>query len=300
MLVAGYSFGGGSRGALSGPGSDSTIQSKLDSPSNIVAMLQVRVISAVAFGSFAALASILPKISDAQNGSGMESVPLGSLSILEAAKQSVGRGKAYEERGDLVDAFQEYEAVIAKAEELPAVSRTYEVKVTEAGAHLDAARARIAYASTLTNSLQLTEQNAALISRHLRAVPDLIVSAARDGATPESRVFACRAYKLLAEGAFITGVTNRSAKDLESAQGACERVAGCDPSSRAHAQQMISYTKGVEREITHSPVSADNVAKIVSKFAGVAVPKGGSFLAAAIDIGYDFYKQRKKAPNPGF
>src|SRR5260370_11680485 len=113
-------------------------------------MLHTRVVSAVAL-MFGAFVAILPKISDAQNDAGTESGPLGSLAFLSAAKQSVARAKTFEERKDLVSAFQEYEAVIAKAEELPAVSRTYEVKVTEAGAHLDAARARIAYASTLTN-----------------------------------------------------------------------------------------------------------------------------------------------------
>ncbi len=211
------------------------------------------------------------------------------------------KGKAEEARAKTgLESIQANEEIVAEANTLsPGSFHTYGYDMVVAGAHLDAARERISYGASLANNLSLTEQNKKIILDHLHAVPALVVDAANraSGSVPLEH-FRCQAYKMLASGAFFQGVTANSARDLQLAVGAFEKVSACDPASKREASKMISYIKGVEREMSHAPFRADNVVKVASKFIGLALPGYGSYLAAGLDFGYGFYKERKKAPEP--
>lgn len=222
--------------------------------------------------------------------------------FFDEAKKSLSRAREFESNHALFDAVQEYEDLIASSEKVSAMAKLmhgYEYNVVLAGAHLDAARTRMAYGVSFNKNLDLTEQNRVRIENHLKAVPSLVLAATQAASgRPEYEKSRCNAYKLLADGQFLTGMIDLSSKDLLGAIEAYKKVAACDPESASQAQAMISYTKSVEADISKKILRADNVAKVVSKFVSLSVPKVGSYLSMAIDLGYDFYKEKKKVPSP--
>jgi hypothetical protein len=219
--------------------------------------------------------------------------------FLDDAKRSLARARNFESKQAILDAVREYEGLIGRSEELPAqLKHSYEFYVVLAGAHLDAARTRVSHASSLTKSLDLTEQNQARISDHLKAVPSLVVAARDAPGVPELAKFRCDAYKLLAHGMFLTGTVNLDSKHLLLAIDTYKKVALCDKESGSQAQAMISYTKSVENDVSKKILRANNVAKVISKSLSISVPRVGSYLSMAIDLGYEFYKEKKKAPIP--
>jgi hypothetical protein len=227
---------------------------------------------------------------------------LSEVRFLDEAKKSLGRAREFESKHALFDAVQEYEDLIASSGKLSATANLmhgYEYYVVLAGAHLDAARTRMAYGVSFNKNLDLTEQNRVRIENHLRAVPNLVVEARQSVAgRPGYEKSLCSAYKLLAYGQFLTGMIDLTSKDLLGAIETYKKVAACDPESAPQAQAMISYTKSVEADISKKTLRADNVAKVVSKFVSVSVPKVGSYLSMAIDLGYESYKEKKKSPSP--
>ena len=193
-----------------------------------------------------------------------------------------------------------FEEITTKgAQTSPQLEHTYEFQVALAGAHLDAARLRLKYGASLGSDLKLVEQNRALAVDHLNAVPSLVVAAAHEArGTLDRDKFVCQAKKLLAEGQFLMGMSNRSVRDLRSAAEIYEKVSECDPNSRAHAREMVAYIKSVDHEMSHSIMSSDNIMKVVTKFVAISVPKYGGYLSGAVDLGYEFLKEKKIAPNP--
>lgn len=261
----------------------------------------IRFVRSVAASSCVALAIATAA---AQNTPARKKLPLFSAVsegiFLDDARAMAEKGRSFENQDRIFEAIRVFEEISTRgAQTSPQLEHTYEFQVALVGAHLDAARLRLKYGASLGSDLKLVEQNRALAVDHLNAVPSLVVAASREArGEPDQDKFICQARKLLAEGQFLMGMSNRSVKDLRSAAQSYEKVSECDPSTRAHAREMVAYIKSVDREMSHSLMSADNIMKIVTKFVAISVPKYGSYLSQAVDLGYEFYKEKKTAPNP--
>jgi hypothetical protein len=217
---------------------------------------------------------------------------LSEAMFLQKAAGSSERAKALEKQNDRLGAVQEYERLIEESAGLsPDLQHTYEFYMVVAGAHLDAARARMDYSVTLSDQ-KLREQNQTYISRHLKQVPALVI-AAKDVATAGDQHFVCEAYKLLGSGRCLLGIVNQSSPDLLSAIEALKHVETCDPSVAAQTREMISYAKRLEADISNRIFRADNIAKMFSKIVSISVPKVGGYLAGALDIAWDSHKEKE-------
>jgi hypothetical protein len=231
------------------------------------------------------------------NAQEQERVPLFQNTVeipfLEEAKGSSDRAIAMETQHSYLQAAQQYEAEISRAQQSEILSTSYSVTLVLATAHLDAARVRIKYAGTLKD-LGLHEQNQSLITQHLAQIPDLVVAAAKKvdpGVSLDK--FKCRAYELLGHGSFLQGSVNRSAPDIETAIRAYERTLPCDPEAAPRTKQIIDYLKSVRRDMF---ISTDSIEKAVSKVVSLSFGKWGNFVSVAVDIGYEYVKAHPRTP----
>ncbi len=222
-----------------------------------------------------------------------------TLQFVDLAAAKVKRAQALAGRSSF-EAIGEYEALITTGESLPESGRRfYEFDVVMAGAHLEAARLRLAYGAGLKGDLRSIEQNKAIILLHTDKVPAYVVEAMRRAVeSGGAEVFRCQAMKMLGEGQVVRGLAADSASDLHSAVETYEKVAACDPESRKDARAMISYIKGVERDLSAGLLHPDNMVKVATRLIEVSVPKLGNFLSVGIDLAYRFYKNSRRLPAP--
>lgn len=241
-----------------------------------------------------------PGLAEAQSSPAAQprSLPLVSA-VSEAvflgdAQKSSARAQHFKNTGQPVNAIGEYEGLITSSEKLGSgLMHSYEYYVTIAGAHLDAASLCMTNASFYGQNLKLTDENRARIESHLAAVPNLAVAAAK--ASPK---FSCQAYKLLGAGLFLRGTFNRNSKDLLDVIEIYKKIAACDKASAARASEMISYAKSVEANVSKRTFRLENIAKVASKVASLAVPRVGSYLAIGIEFAYESYEEKRKASVP--
>ncbi len=254
-----------------------------------------------------------------QDADGMQPVPLGqgapqqaeagprmrlgammeTLQFVDLAAAKAKRAQALAGRSNF-EAILEYEALITTGEALPESGRRfYEFDVVMASAHLEAARLRLAYGAGLKGDLRSSEQNKAIILQHADKVPSYVVDAMRSAKEAGgAEAFRCQAMKMLGEGGVLRGLAAGSPSDLHFAVETYEKVAACDPESRKNARAMISYIKGVERDLSAGLLHPDNMVKVVTRLIEVSVPELGNFLSAGIDLAYKFYKNSRHLPEP--
>jgi len=224
----------------------------------------------------------------------------GESALLEEARRSSERAKAKEKQSSYLEAAQEYEAQISRAEQSPMLASSYAVILVLADAHLDAARVRREYGRRLKD-LGLHEQNQTLITRHLAVIPSLVMAAVNKvDRGPDVEKFQCPAYILVGHGAFLQAVfpgnVNGSKRDFETAIKAYEHTLPCDPAAAPRTKKIIGYLKHEKRNMENGPLSDDNLEKVVSKVLGLSLGKWGSFVSAAVDGLYGYVKAHPRTP----
>ena len=212
--------------------------------------------------------------------------------FLGEARDALARAQAFENRNEIFGAVLEYERLIDQAATQAESQHTYEYFMVLAGAHLEAAHARLVYGGKFANNLTLKEQNEERVVAHLREIPGLVVAASKLGPPGDPR-FKCEAYKLLANGLCFQGIVESNSANLLRAIEIYHDVEKCDPGSAVQTGRMISYAKSLEADISKRVFRADNIAKVISKVVSLSVPRFGNYLSAAVDFGYQVYREKK-------
>ena len=223
------------------------------------------------FGSWAvAQTTSRPELSDESSA---QTIPLGSIisdDLLSFAKSTSALARKDEGLQHYLDAALKYESILAEAGKTAVPANPVAVYMMKAAAHIDAARTRFSYASTLTDSPKLYESNRAAISDHLSgAQKELHASQFGRTSTLGRQVFKlgaftgwdCEGPKLNAQSYYLQGMLNHTAGDLDESIRQYQAVANCDPAVKAKVENLTAYIARVRANMAHSPQSGSEIMK---------------------------------------
>jgi hypothetical protein len=217
-----------------------------------------------------------------------------AIAIQQDAEATAKRADAMWQQNRFVQVMQEYEGFLGRAQSVPEATRYYPVLMVLAGAHLEIAIARISMPEFQT---RFHDEYRRLANAHLDRTLDLLRSAnlAAAAAVPnaaDNQNFLCHVFLRLAATVALRGIVNNVPADLDFAIKNYERSAACNSDYRS----TIQFLRGLERNMTHSPLGSDAIVAFIAKFIG-STSKPGKYIAPFIEAAYDSY-QKHQSPLP--
>jgi hypothetical protein len=218
-----------------------------------------------------------------------------SKDVLDDVQTTRELADSYVSHKEFLRAAQEYESLLKRREDTPAVLTTYPVSMALAGAHFEAAFYRVMNAKSpdLKNNPALYEDNKRIINAHITQVYAHVIGAVRQAeesgiSSADVSEFKCDARAKSTAAVSLEGIVNLSPGRLDEAIKGYKQLEACTPDTKS----AIQYLTGVRRNMTGSIMGSDSIVSIASSFVETVVPRG-NIINFFIKVGYGLYERHQ-------